>query len=284
MSYANGKIPATARVPVAGHPNARLLPGTAAAWAAVRTEVAARFGWTPALTGDLDAYRPYATQEALFRARYSPTPLLGRPTKKWLGRLWWLRPGMATAATPGTSNHGLGITVDVTGLGGFTGTRYGQWSQVARAHGWSNTEGRSIGEAWHWTFTGNPEPISHTIPAGTITDVPTLTPLVPLIPTVQEDDMLNLIIWCYRELVGREPSVDEVQSWIATSSGWTPAQVLAGFTGADAEPVSVVKAFRDYLGREPGPSEVTGWDIPGATIRAVRDGVSKSREALARKA
>lgn len=58
-------------------------------------------------------YRTYARQVALFKERYSPTPLAGRPTKWWNGQTWWLKPGMAMAATPGTSNHGLALADDL---------------------------------------------------------------------------------------------------------------------------------------------------------------------------
>lgn len=58
-------------------------------------------------------YRSYARQEALFLERYSPTEIAGRPTKRWNGQTWWQKPGVAMAATPGTSNHGLGLADDL---------------------------------------------------------------------------------------------------------------------------------------------------------------------------
>ena len=73
---------------------------------------AARAGILLKSAGFHDSYRPYETQDRTFRARYSTSPIPGRPTKRWLGRTWWLRPGMATAAVPGTSNHGRGLAVD----------------------------------------------------------------------------------------------------------------------------------------------------------------------------
>lgn len=60
-----------------------------------------------------DSYRPYSVQESIFRARYQTTRIAGRPTKTWQGRTWWLKRGMATAAAPGTSNHGWGLAVDI---------------------------------------------------------------------------------------------------------------------------------------------------------------------------
>ena len=57
-------------------------------------------------------YRTYSQQERLFLQRYTTHELSGRPTKRWNGTTYWLKPGMAGAAVPGTSNHGLGLAVD----------------------------------------------------------------------------------------------------------------------------------------------------------------------------
>jgi LAS superfamily LD-carboxypeptidase LdcB len=72
-----------------------------------------------------DGYRPYVTQERLFRERYLDhyNPLKTTTKRKsWLGRWWYKRLGVATAATPGTSNHGWGLAVDVhsSGLGSIS--------------------------------------------------------------------------------------------------------------------------------------------------------------------
>ncbi|MCA9601125.1 MAG: M15 family metallopeptidase [Myxococcales bacterium] len=55
-----------------------------------------------------------------------------------------------TAATPGTSNHGWGMAVDlVIGPGTY------QWlSAHATEYGFDNAEGARAGENWHWTYTG----------------------------------------------------------------------------------------------------------------------------------
>lgn len=59
------------------------------------------------------AYRPYDRQVALFNQRYTTTPLPGRPTKVWEGVTYWQKPKTAMAATPGTSNHGWGLAIDL---------------------------------------------------------------------------------------------------------------------------------------------------------------------------
>jgi LAS superfamily LD-carboxypeptidase LdcB len=68
-------------------------------------------------TSAFDAYRPYSVQEAVFLQRYTKTPLAGRPTRTWNGATWYLKPGLAPLATPGTSNHGWGCAVDIWNVG-----------------------------------------------------------------------------------------------------------------------------------------------------------------------
>lgn len=75
--------------------------------------------------GITDGYRPYATQERLFRERYLDhyNPLRTSTSRKfWQDRWWYKRWGVATAAVPGTSNHGWGLAVDIhtAGLGSIT--------------------------------------------------------------------------------------------------------------------------------------------------------------------
>jgi LAS superfamily LD-carboxypeptidase LdcB len=58
-------------------------------------------------------YRTYKEQEMLFRSRYTTNVLPGRPTKRWNGELWYQKPKTAMAATPGTSNHGWALALDL---------------------------------------------------------------------------------------------------------------------------------------------------------------------------
>jgi LAS superfamily LD-carboxypeptidase LdcB len=94
-----------------GGPTVRLVKPAAMAWEAL-TAAAAAAGHILKAVGPFDSYRPYSVQEKIFRERYTTTRLPGRPTKTWLGRTWWQKPGTAIAAVPGTSNHGWAITVD----------------------------------------------------------------------------------------------------------------------------------------------------------------------------
>lgn len=94
-------------------------------------------------------YRDYATQEQLFRDRYTTTPMPGRPSSQWQGQTWWLLPGQALAAVPGTSNHGWGLAVDLSTAGDFYAVQL-PWL-VANAPLWGfSAEVQS--EPWHWRY------------------------------------------------------------------------------------------------------------------------------------
>lgn len=62
-------------------------------------------------------FRSYAAQEALFRRRYTPTYDFAVNTtassRYWQGQKWWKLRGVAAAASPGSSNHGWGLAIDL---------------------------------------------------------------------------------------------------------------------------------------------------------------------------
>lgn len=100
-----------------------------------------------------DSYRPYSVQESTFRARYTTQPQGGGADVYWNGQWWWHIAG-ATAARPGTSNHGWGITVDFAEwIGGRTvairSAAVGWLVAHAADYGWS-AELQS--EEWHWRY------------------------------------------------------------------------------------------------------------------------------------
>ena len=66
----------------------------------------------PTSSGDL--YRSYESQLAGFKQRYVLEPIAGTSTKSFEGKTWYLKKGMAMLATPGKSNHNLGLAVDVS--------------------------------------------------------------------------------------------------------------------------------------------------------------------------
>jgi hypothetical protein len=146
---------------VGGSSGARLRFGSTARWNAIRNEVHALHGWWPEVTSAGDGFRTLERQEELFLRNYTTANTGTSAPKSWQGRLWWRKtPGTPSAATPGTSNHGYGTTVDVENLGGignFSTTRYRQFAEVAARHGYSNAEGRRIDEPWHWSDTLDPD-------------------------------------------------------------------------------------------------------------------------------
>ena len=183
-SYANGQFPKSATTALVTAPGQRLTSAAARQWDALARSVLNTYGWMPALT---DSYRPYSVQEAIFRQRYRAgaySPF--GDYRSWLGQRWGRVTG-AAAAVPGTSNHGWGIAVDVTGLGGFSGLRYRQLASLAARFGFSNAEGRSVNEAWHWTFTGSYTVTNPIGGGGGSVTVPTI-PGAPA-PITPEDDM-----------------------------------------------------------------------------------------------
>ena len=83
----------------------------ARSWLALQY-TASEAGWPLTWTyGGL--YRTLDQQISLFMQRWQSRPLASRPSVHYAGGLWWLRAGVARAAVPGTSNHGLGLAVDV---------------------------------------------------------------------------------------------------------------------------------------------------------------------------
>jgi LAS superfamily LD-carboxypeptidase LdcB len=102
-------------------------------------------------------YRTYARQLALFRARYSTKDAGRKPkvTRQFEGKTWYLKPGCAPCATPGTSNHGLGLAIDLdtrqTKVFDWlrrNGPKYGFYLQgkPTKPDGKPNPEY----EPWHW--------------------------------------------------------------------------------------------------------------------------------------
>lgn len=68
-----------------------------------------------------DTYRSLETQEYGFFQRYTDKPRPRQMKQKpriYKGRLWYLKKGMAPMAVPGTSNHNLGIAIDIANASG----------------------------------------------------------------------------------------------------------------------------------------------------------------------
>lgn len=137
--YRNGQMPASLLVRVDGlHGASRnlaayLRPDAADAFNRVRRD-AAKIGLTVTLRG---WYRSLGSQRVTYN-RY-------------------LRGGNP-AALPGYSNHGLGVAIDIADVGGkgqFNNARRARLAPILRKHGFTDTEGRRVGEPWHWEYNGS---------------------------------------------------------------------------------------------------------------------------------
>jgi hypothetical protein len=189
MAYSNGDIPRSALVSVQS--GLYLTPLAAASWRNVVAGVQRDYGWTPVIT---DAFRSLSEQVRIFVDRYDVQATGGGywgDVRHWKGVRYVRRhyrksdgKVAAAAAVPGTSNHGNGTAVDVSGLGAFGSTRFNQFAAVATRNGWSIAEGKSVNEPWHWTknslsYINNP--IQN---VGSVPTVPGIDPIDPI-----EDDM-----------------------------------------------------------------------------------------------
>ena len=109
-----GKLPESLLRPIPG--GGKLHWRAADAWNAMVAKAKADgLVLKPTSSGDL--YRSYESQVAGFKQRYVLEPIQGTSTKTFEGKTWYLKKGMAMLATPGKSNHNLGIAVDVHSAG-----------------------------------------------------------------------------------------------------------------------------------------------------------------------
>lgn len=128
--HENGRIPAVAMCPLASAPGHRLRCDAAKAFDALDAAYRQEFGRGISVT---DSYRDYETQVVLKRRK---------------GRM---------AATPGKSNHGWGLAVDLGGGINSFGTVQHEWMRSnGPRFGWIHPawarSGGSLPEAWHWEF------------------------------------------------------------------------------------------------------------------------------------
>lgn len=78
---------------------------------------AANAGHILKISTTTNSYRPLSVQERIFLERYRRLYKPHTDVKKWRGDTWYRWFG-STAATPGTSNHGLAITLDLVNARG----------------------------------------------------------------------------------------------------------------------------------------------------------------------
>jgi hypothetical protein len=130
--YPNGHIPARALCPLQAAPGHSLRPGAAAAFNALSKAYEKDAGAPLCVT---DSYRSLAEQVSVKASR-----------GKW-------------AATPGTSEHGLGMALDLCGgIESFGSPAHLWMRQNAPLYGWYHPAwagpGGSLPEPWHWEYAG----------------------------------------------------------------------------------------------------------------------------------
>jgi len=140
----NGRLPVSVLVDISG--GGKLVSPAARAWEAMHDAAMSGVGTKPFKpTSSADAYRSFPQQLAGFMARFldAPGPNTTTTTRTHLGKKWYLKKGMAPMATPGTSNHGWGLAVDIWSA---NGQRLDWMLQNIAKFGWS-WEVQS--EPWH---------------------------------------------------------------------------------------------------------------------------------------
>lgn len=141
-------------------------------------------------TSAADAHRTRAQQERLFFERYVPRPTGIGDRRVYQGQAYWRLPGFASAAVPGTSNHGFEdpAALDLTGLGGFSGEGYRWLEKHGAQYGWVNPDwarnprAGATRELWHWEYSRTRDKHLSTGGGGS-----TARPTTP--PTSEEDEM-----------------------------------------------------------------------------------------------
>lgn len=188
------------------------------AWAAFSNHCQKETGVTLTVTSVADAYRNYDRQLATFTTRYEPisygTYLITGSSKRKIfaygsAKYWRLRPGLAIAATPGTSNHGLGLALDVCELRadgsviGIAGSKAWNWvRENAVMYGFS-WEVQS--EPWHLRlFTGDN-------PTQLVTDFFSAGQETPWPPFIPEQGVFGLWPLAVKPSIGPGSSGDIVR-------------------------------------------------------------------------
>ena len=146
----NGELPSSVLRNIKA-PNGQLHRLAATAWNAM--QLAAYFDGIE--LKHVGAYRPFDQQIKLFRERYtaSPTGRTPQVTRTYQGATWYLKKGMAPAGTPGTSNHGWGLAIDVASASGkrldwLLGDGFATSNALKFGFSWEVKDGANA-EAWH---------------------------------------------------------------------------------------------------------------------------------------
>ena len=134
-------------------PNGKLHRLAATAWNAM--QLAAYFDGIE--LKHVGAYRPITEQIKLFNTRYQDTPTGRTPqvTRKYMGKTWYLKKGFAPAGTPATSNHGIGLAIDIASASGkrlewLLGDGFMTSNALKFGFSWEVADSKNPNsEAWH---------------------------------------------------------------------------------------------------------------------------------------
>jgi hypothetical protein len=156
-----------------GHGLGSLHPVTVRAWNVFATMCHVETGAMLTAVSLGDCYRSYDAQLRVFNQRYTSTYL---PVRNVLtdrrtapdGTVWFKRAGVVAVASPGTSNHGLGIAIDCaiwdgTKVVGITSnSKVWAWVKAhAVEYGFSWEGSKPDAEPWHlrhvWGDTLSPK-------------------------------------------------------------------------------------------------------------------------------
>ncbi|WME22159.1 peptidoglycan-binding protein [Brachybacterium sp. GU-2] len=98
-----------------------------------------------------DALRPIEEQIAMLQRNYRRVSRARSKSsdRTWDGSTWERRPGRPSTASPGWSNHGSGLAVDI-----HPGPIQEIFKSDGPAWGWSWEEGQENGESWHFVYVG----------------------------------------------------------------------------------------------------------------------------------
>ena len=97
------------------------------------------------------AYRSYDDQVAMLKQNYTKTRYKGKANSSdriFQGVRWVKKSGRPNTATPGLSNHGNGLAVDI-----HHGPIQEWMKSKGRSYGWDWSEGRRNGENWHFVYS-----------------------------------------------------------------------------------------------------------------------------------
>jgi LAS superfamily LD-carboxypeptidase LdcB len=106
------------------------------------------------------AYRPLTEQVKLFNSRYALSPTNRKPqvTRTYQGKTWYLKKGMAPAGSPATSNHGIGLAIDIASCEGkrlawLLGDSFATSNALKYGFTWEVADSKNPNfEAWHLRY------------------------------------------------------------------------------------------------------------------------------------